>query len=79
MSGTIIIIMGVALFFNIAIIYHKINIKQTTNASIDATILGFTLWIFSGTFAALAMGTIASAMFSLYLMFNPPNVDWFEE
>lgn len=71
--------MGIALFWNIVVIYWKITKGQNTNAMIDAIVLAFVLWIFSGSFAALAMGTIASALFSMFLIIKPPPEEWFED
>ncbi len=49
----------------------KFQQGMETNALVDGVVLGTIFWLFSGTMSALAIGTIASAMFSVYLIFVP--------
>ena len=70
-SGGLILLLGFALFFNVAVIMWKFQQGMETNAFIDGAVLGAIFWLFSGTMSALAIGTIASAMFSVYLIFVP--------
>ncbi len=75
----VILIGGIALFINIAVIYSKFTRGLTMNAWIDLSILAFVLWVFSGSQASLFIGTIASAMFSIFLMISPPKEDMFTD
>ena len=61
-SGGLILLLGFALFFNVAVIMWKFQQGMETNAFIDGAVLGAIFWLFSGTMSALAIGTIASAM-----------------
>ena len=79
MNSSIILIAGFATFFNVAIIYWKIQRGQTSNAMIDASILGVIMWLFHGSLGALAIGTIASSLFSLFLIVNPPKENLFDD
>ena len=65
------IIIGVAVFFNIAIIKWKFDRGQVANAVLDASLLILVAIVFSGTYSALVVGTIASALVSLYLLISP--------
>lgn len=65
------IIIGVCTFFNIAIIKWKYDRGQKKNAFLDATLLGGVMFVFSGSLGALQIGTVASALVSLYLIASP--------
>lgn len=67
------LIIGIAVFFNIAIIKWKFDKGRTTDASVDATLLVLVTVVFSGSYGALVVGTIASALISLYLLISPPK------
>jgi Zn-dependent membrane protease YugP len=51
----------------------KIERKRISDAILDGFILVLLGFLFSGTIAGLMIGTIASAIVSLYLMISPPK------
>jgi len=79
MGSSIIIVAGLATFLNLAVIYSKFQNGNTSSAVLDALVLSLTFWLFSGTLGALAIGTIASALFSIFLWIRPPKTDLFED
>lgn len=71
------LILGAAIFFNIAIVKFKFDRGRIADATLDATLLVAVAVVFSGSTAALTMGTIGSVLVSIYLTFSPlrfPNV-----
>lgn len=64
-------IIGVVTAFNILIILWKFNRGQNLNALVDASLLTLVAIVFSGTYGALVVGSIASAIVSLWLCFVP--------
>ena len=68
------ILFGVMTAFNFGIILSKLQKKQYLNATIDAMIMVVICVLFSGSFAALATGMTASAIFSLYLIWKKPTL-----
>lgn len=67
------ILVGVAVFFNIAFVIWKFEKARYADAILDTTLLVLVAILFSGSYAALVAGTIASALVSLYLFFSPPK------
>ena len=65
------IIVGLAIAINIAFIKFKFDKGRTTEAFVDMSLLVGVMILFSGTFSALAAGTIGSAFISIYLWFSP--------
>lgn len=71
------ILIGVTVFFNIAIILWKFEKHRYADATLDATLLVLVALIFSGSYGALVVGTVASALVSIYLLISPPQLpDW---
>lgn len=68
------ILFGIMTAFNFGIILSKIQKRQYLNAVIDAMIMVVICVLFSGSFAALATGMTASAVFSLYLIWKKPTL-----
>lgn len=68
-----IIILGAALAFNLLVIKYKFEAKRTEDASLDLGMLVLIAIFFSGSYPALVMGTVASAIISIYLYFYPPQ------
>ena len=66
------VVMGIALAFNLLIILWKFANDRAVDGLIDATLLGLIALFFSGSFDALAVGTVASAIVSIYLLISPP-------
>ena len=72
-------IAGFATFFNVAIIYYKFNEGLLVNGAIDLAALALVMYVFQGSFSALAVGVIASSLFSLFLIFKPIDATKFED
>lgn len=68
------ILIGVTVFFNIAIILWKFEKHRYADATLDATLLVLVALIFSGSYGALVVGTVASALVSIYLLISPPQL-----
>lgn len=68
------VIIGIAVFFNIAVIKWKYDKARYGDATLDFTCLVAVSILFSGSYAALVVGTIASALVSLYLLVSPPKL-----
>lgn len=68
------ILIGIAVFFNIVVILWKIDRARYSNATLDAALLVTVAIVFSGSYGALVVGTVASALVSVYLFISPPKV-----
>ena len=67
----IIIIGGIAMAFNAMVILRKFTTGRETDGVVDSAVfVGFS-WLGSGTMAGVAIAMLASAIFSVYLYFNP--------
>jgi nitric oxide reductase large subunit len=66
-------LIGLAVSFNIIVIMWKFRRGRTADAFTDASLLALIAVVFSGTFGALVVGTIASAVISIYLFISPPR------
>ena len=67
------LIVGIAVAFNLAIIKWKIDKSRYLDASLDFASLAAITFFFSGSYGALVVGTVGSALFSLYLLVSPPK------
>lgn len=76
---TMFIVMGLALAGNIAVIKYKLENERYADAGLDATILFLLAWVFGESINGLIIANIASAVFSIYLLWSPPNMDWINE
>lgn len=65
------ILIGLAVSFNFLIIVKKYKDHRWLNATLDALLLMIICIVFSGSFNALVVGTIGSAIISIYLWFSP--------
>jgi uncharacterized membrane protein YczE len=65
------IIIGIAVAFNLIIVLRKAQAGQYLNALVDGTLLGLVAVFFSVSTAALIIGTIGSLLVSIYLSFFP--------
>ena len=79
MTGTIIMIAGVAVAYNIVVVKMKMEHGRTADAWVDLTMLIVLGWLFSGSEGGLMIGTVASAIFSTYLFFDPPRLDFLDD
>ena len=70
------ILVGFAVFFNIAFIKWKFDKARYADAFLDCFLLIVVAILFSGSYAALVAGTVASALVSLYLYFSPPKINF---
>ncbi len=78
MGSFTILMAGIATGFNVIIILWKFQKGDSTNAWLDVGVLGGVMWLFSGALGALVIGTIASAIFSVYLLAKPVEDNLFE-
>lgn len=65
------ILIGLAVSFNFLVILKKYKNHRWFNATVDMLLLGVICIVFSGSFNALVVGTIGSAVISIYLWFSP--------
>ena len=63
------ILVGLAVAFNILVIIAKFNRGRTEDAMIDISLLVLVAYFFSGSYNALVVGTVASATISIALLF----------
>ena len=73
MDMNTVLIMGIAVAANIIIIKHKFENNRTSDAMLDALLLVLIGFVFSKTISGLMIGTVASAIISLYLLKFPPK------
>jgi len=78
MGTSAIIVAGIATAFNLIFILWKFQRGDTTNGTLDASVLALVMWLFHGSLGALVIGTIASAIFSMYLLAKPVKDDAFD-
>jgi hypothetical protein len=78
-SSGMIILMGIALFFNIFSIKWKLENERYGDAALDAVVLVLLGWVFGSTLSGLAIATVASGIMSVYLLVSPPKMDWIED
>lgn len=67
------IILGIALAFNLLVIKEKFQRGRTEDGTMDLFLLVIISFFFSGSYGALAIGSIASAIISVWLFINPPK------
>ena len=67
------LIIGIAVAFNFLIIKEKLQRGRYEDGIFDLALLALLTMVFSGTYGALVVGTIASAFISLYFMISPPT------
>lgn len=69
------LILGIVVALNIVFIKMKIDQKRYEDAVFDTALLVVVTFVFSGTYSALVVGTIASMFISIFLYASPPK--WF--
>ena len=67
------IVIRLAVAFNCIIIKEKFQRGRTEDGTFDLILLVVITLVFSGTYGALVVGTIASAFISIYFMASPPT------
>ncbi len=76
MDTTAIFVLGVATFFNLFSIKWKLENERYGDAALDGAVLVVLGWVFGATITGLAIATVTSAIFSVYLLISPPKMDW---
>ena len=74
MDGFLPLIIAISVFSNIAIIKWKFENNRLADAFLDLAVLIIIGFVFMGTISGLTIGTLASSMFSLYLLVSPPKM-----
>lgn len=69
-----ILIIGGAVSFNVLTIKHKFEKKRFADAILDFIILLALSILFKGSLGGLQVATVASAIVSIYLWYNPPKL-----
>lgn len=64
---------GLAVALNVIIILVKVQKGKVLNSILDASFLLGVLNVFSGSYAAMMVGTWASLAFSAFLFIKPPK------
>ncbi len=75
MDGILIMTFAFATFLNLVTILYKLKHNSIPNAIVDLAVLILLTYVFGGSTAGLAIATITSALFSVYLFFDPVEVN----
>lgn len=73
------VLSGIAVSFNVLIVLYKYQHRGALDAGVDAVLLALVMWLFKGSTDLLIIGTIASAIISIYLLFKPIDPELFED
>ena len=68
------LVIGIAVALNIIIILWKYEKKRYADGTLDFILLITIAILFSGSYGALVVGTVASLVISIYLFIKPPNL-----
>ncbi len=68
-----VLLMGFATGFNVLIIFKKIELKRFQDAFFDSSLLVLLSLVFGGSLGGMMVATIASAVISIYFLFNQPD------
>ena len=68
-----VLIIGGAVAFNVLIIKHKLEKFRYADAALDTAVLFVLAILFAGSLGGLQVATVASAIVSIYLWYNPPR------
>ena len=71
MELLVLVLLGLSVAFNIIIVIRKYRLKRYLDATLDLGLLVLIGMVFSGSFYALAVGTVGSMIISIYLYFRP--------
>lgn len=66
-----ILVMGLALAFNIVVVMWKLRHERVIDGLLDLSLLGVLMWLTAGTLTGMLVGTIASFIVSTYLLVYP--------
>lgn len=64
-------IMGIATALNVIVVLWKLRNDRVLDGIIDGALLAAVMYVFMGSVSGLQMGTIGSAMVSIYLLIDP--------
>jgi len=67
------LILGIVVALNFIIIKIKLDRKRFEDAIFDVALLLIIMALFSGSYAGLVVGTIASLFISVYFLASPPT------
>jgi len=67
-------VMGIAAAFNILIIFKKIEKGRHQDAFFDGALLVVLSLVFGGSLGGMLVATVASAIISLYFLYNEPKI-----
>jgi len=73
------VIASIATAFNFLIILWKFNKLRHIDAILDLSIFIVIAVLFQGTITGLQIGMIASMIVSLYLLVNPPKLNFLKD
>lgn len=65
---------GIVVAANIVFVFFKFDKGRTPEAVMDLILLIVVTLVFSGSYGALVVGTVASLLISIYLYAKPPKV-----
>ncbi len=68
------LIMGIATAFNILVLFKKAELHRYADAFCDGALLVILSLVFGNTLGGMLVATVASAIISVYFMFNPPDI-----
>lgn len=68
-------IMGIATALNVIVVLWKLRNDRILDGIIDGALLAAVMYVFMGSVSGLQMGTIGSAMVSIYLLLDPIEVN----
>ena len=68
-------VMGIATALNVIVVVWKLRNGRAVDGIVDGILLAGIMYVFMGSVSGLQMGTIGSAMVSIYLLFDPIKVD----
>ena len=68
------ILIGLAVAANVLFVLFKYERKRYPDATLDLILLIVIAMLFSSSYGALVVGTIASLIISIYLYANPPKL-----
>ena len=67
------LVISIAVFLNFMLLKWKLDHKRYMDFGVDLIVLIALAYLFAGTMSGMAVGLIAGAMMSLYLLVSPPK------
>jgi len=75
----VVLLASIGVAINLILLLQKLKNKQYFSFLIDLGAMMLVSFLFFGTFSGMAVGFLASAIFSLYLLYNPITLDDFKK